>query len=142
MSQVILQKQFAAHTDQLKQLRDWARDAAKQAGLDNERVEQVVIGVNEACMNIIEHAYKKKEGDVIFEVRQEPEQLIFQLTDFAETVDCSCIKSRELDDIRPGGLGVHFIKQAMDQVIYLPGQDGVGNIIKMVIKTDKKREPL
>lgn len=86
-------------------------------------------------MNIIEHAYEKKPGDIIFEVRQEKSQLVFQLTDFAQTVDCSCIRPRELDDLRPGGLGVHFINQAMDKVEYLPGEDGVGNIIKMAITT-------
>ena len=137
MSQTLFKQQFSAHTDQLQQLRKWARESALQAGLEEEQIEQVVIGVNEACMNIIEHAYKKQPGDIIFEVIQEPNQLIFQLTDFAETIDCSCIKSRELDDIRPGGLGVHFIKQAMDKVEYLPGKDSVGNIIKMVVFTNQ-----
>lgn len=135
MSQIIIHKQFRAHTDQLKQLREWARESARNAGLNNDRIEQVIIGVNEACMNIIEHAYKKDPGDIIFEVRREPGQLVFQLTDFAETVDCSCIKSRELDDIRPGGLGVHLIQEVMDRVEYIPGKDGLGNTIQMVIIT-------
>ena len=135
MSQIIIHRQFRAHTDQLRQLREWTRESAGKGGLGNDRIEQVIIGVNEACMNIIEHAYKKDPGDIIFKVWQEPGQLVFQLTDFAETVDCSRIKSRELDDIRPGGLGVHFIQQVMDRVDYIPGKDGLGNTIQMVITT-------
>ena len=134
MSQVLLSKKFTANTQYLKHLREWVRQAAQLGGLSADRTEKVVIGVNEACMNIIEHAYNKKPGDVIFEVSQEPGQLVFQLTDFADTIDCETIKSRELDDIRPGGLGVHFINQVMDNVEYLPGKDGAGNIIKMKIK--------
>ena len=136
MSQIIFHKQFTAHTDQLKQVRNWTRESVQKAGLNKDRVEQVILGVNEACMNIIEHAYKRNPGDILFEVSQEPGQLVFQLTDFAPTVDCSCIKSRKLDDIRPGGLGVHFIHEAMDKVEYLPGKDGLGNIIRMVITTE------
>jgi len=136
MSQTILHKRFKAHTDQLKQLRDWVRESACKAGLADDRIEQVVIGVNEACMNIIEHAYNKDSGDIIFDVTQETGQLTFQLTDFAKAVDSSCIKPRKLDDIRPGGLGVHFIHEVMDKVEYQPSEDGKGNIIKMVITTD------
>ncbi len=133
MSQTLIKKRFKAHTYQLKQLRDWVRESAGKAGLTDERIEQVVIGVNEACMNIIEHAYNETSGDIIFEVIQAPGEIIFQLTDFAEAVDSSCIKSRELDDIRPGGLGVHFIHEVMDKVEYLSGKNGKGNTIKMII---------
>ena len=33
----------------------------------------------------------------------------------------SSIKPRDLSDVRPGGLGVHFIREIMDQVVYDPG---------------------
>ncbi|MGD8925472.1 MAG: ATP-binding protein [Thioalkalispiraceae bacterium] len=134
MTRTLLTKKFQAQTEQLHHLRRWVRVSAETAGLDENQVEKIVIGVNEACMNIIEHAYKKSPGEVIFEVRQEPGQVVFQLTDFAEPIDCDKIKPRALDDIRPGGLGVHFIQQVMDSVEYLPGGAGVGNVIKMVIK--------
>ena len=66
-------------------------------------------------MNVIQHAYKGDEsGEIILEILNNDSQLIFKLLDYAKPVDLECVKSRELDDIRPGGLGVHFIKEIMD----------------------------
>jgi len=137
MERLLLNRRFPAKTSQLKQLRDWVREIILQNGLSNERADKVIIGVNEACMNIIEHAYCSNNGEIILDILQENNSLIFILTDFAPTVDCSVIKSRELEDIRPGGLGVHFITEIMDEVEYLPGSSGLGNAIKMRININK-----
>lgn len=134
MERLLLNRRFPAKTAQLKQMRDWVRETVVQNGLTNEKVDKVIIGVNEACMNIIEHAYRSDQGEIILDIFEENNTLIFILTDFAPTIDCSAIKSRELEDIRPGGLGVHFIKEVMDEVEYLPGNGGLGNAIKMKIR--------
>ena len=134
MSELLFQKRFNAETEQLKHLRDWVRECAALRAFAPERIDQMVIGVNEACMNIIEHGYQGQGGEILFEVFSDQEYLIFQLTDFACTIDCKTIKSRKLDDIRPGGLGVHFIREVMDKVEYLPGESGCGNIIRMSAK--------
>lgn len=134
MQKQLLQQRFVAQSDHLRQVREWVRQAAIDSGMDDERAGRVVIGVNEACMNIITHAYADTQGEIILEITQDGEELIIMLTDFASTVDCSKIKSRELDDIRPGGLGVHFIQEVMDEVNYLPGENGKGNIIKMTVR--------
>jgi len=133
MPRLILHRQILAQSDQLRQVRDWVRQAAVGAGMDGERAGRVVIGVNEACMNIITHAYQNTPGEIIMEILQDNEQLHIRLTDFASTVDCSTIKSRDLDDIRPGGLGVHLIHEVMDDVSYLPGDNGNGNVILMKV---------
>ena len=130
----LLHKRFAAQSDQLRQVREWVRDTAIANGMHQERAERVVIGVNEACMNIIKHAYQDTPGDIELDITQDDAMLIFQLTDFAKTVDCNTIKSRDLDDIRPGGLGVHFIHELMDEVSYLPGANGIGNLIIMKVR--------
>lgn len=133
MQRHLLHQRFAAQSNQLRRMRGWVRDTALANGMSEERTERVVIGVNEACMNIITHAYHDTPGDIELDILQEDALLIFQLTDFARTVDCSTIKSRDLDDIRPGGLGVHFIHEVMDEVDYLPGANGTGNIIIMKV---------
>jgi sigma-B regulation protein RsbU (phosphoserine phosphatase) len=33
--------------------------------------------------------------------------------------------------VRPGGLGVHFIREIMDEVSYLPSPDQTGNLLSM-----------
>ncbi len=134
MERLLLNRRFPANTDQLQKMRNWLREAIADSGISNDKIDKIIIGVNEACMNIIEHAYCECSGEIILDIVQENNDLFFLLTDFAPSVDCSKIKSRNLNDIRPGGLGVHFIKEVMDEVEYLPGSDGMGNIIRMKIK--------
>lgn len=134
MQRHLLHQRFAAQSDQLKQVREWVRDTAIANGISEERAGRIVIGVNEACMNIIEHAYRHSPGDIVLDILQDGTHMVFELRDFAETVDCSKIKSRNLDDIRPGGLGVHFITEVMDEVSYQPGGDNTGNVITMKVR--------
>jgi sigma-B regulation protein RsbU (phosphoserine phosphatase) len=42
------------------------------------------------------------------------------------------IEPRDLDDVRPGGLGVHFMREIMDEISYLPQEGDYGNILRMV----------
>lgn len=133
MQQHLFHQRFAAHSEQLRQVREWVRDAAVTSGMSEAQADRVVIGVNEACMNIITHAYRDSSGDIELDIMQDQAQLIFQLTDFANTIDCSTIKARDLSDIRPGGLGVHFIQEVMDEVSYLPGRNESGNVVIMKV---------
>lgn len=133
MQHHLFHQRFSAQSDQLRQVRDWVRETALANGMSERRAGRVVIGVNEACMNIITHAYRDSQGDIELDIMRDQMCLIFQLTDFARTVDCNKIKSRDLNDIRPGGLGVHFMHEVMDEVSYLPGSDGRGNIVVMKV---------
>ena len=86
-------------------------------------------------MNIIQHGYKQNEtGEIILEIYKNSEEIVFRLTDFAPPVDKCTIKSRDLKDVRPGGLGVHFICESMDDIKYLHLPDGAGNILEMTKK--------
>jgi anti-sigma regulatory factor (Ser/Thr protein kinase) len=44
--------------------------------------------------------------------------------DFGRQVDPSTIRSRSLDEVRPGGLGVHIIRSVMDEVEYSRAEGG------------------
>ena len=134
MSEPLLTQRFPAKTEQLRQLREWVREISLAQGMSESRVEQVIIGVNEACMNIIEHAYQHHDGDIILEIKKDQNNLVYELTDYAQPMDCTKIKSRKLDEIRPGGLGVYFIQEVMDEVSYVPGDGIKGNKISMQVK--------
>jgi anti-sigma regulatory factor (Ser/Thr protein kinase) len=129
----IADSEFQAKADQLTLLRELVRDCLKKEGCEQDFVQRMVLAVNEAGMNIIQHAYNNQdEGIFRVTIYTDGKELTFCLTDFAPTVDKSIIKSRDLDDIRPGGLGVHFINELMDQVGYLetPEMEN-GNILQM-----------
>lgn len=132
---------FSSRTDQLKHVRDEVRCIAAGQGCPQEDIESMVLAVNEACMNIIQHAYGfDDEGDIILEILKNNDQLIFRLTDFAKPVDERSIKSRPLDDIRPGGLGVHLINEVMDEVAFIDCPGKSGNVLEMKKNIKKNAE--
>lgn len=124
---------FVADPAQLKRVRAAVRAAAQASGFAEEVTEHLILAVNEACMNVIQHAYKgDAAGEIVLEILNNPQRLVFRLKDYAPPVNPAMIKSRDLDDIRPGGLGVHFITTLMDEHRYLPHSGGIGNVLEMV----------
>ena len=123
---------FQAKAERLCLIRALVKEIAENFGCKKELSEKLVIAVNEACMNIIQHAYKGDEsGEIIFEMLNNERELCFRFTDYADPIDLSSVKPRDLDDIRPGGLGTHFIAEIMDEynIGHLDG--GRGNYLEM-----------
>lgn len=72
-------------------------------------------------------------------VAKDPDAVRIVIEDLAEQVDPACIKSRDLDDIRPGGLGVHIIQEVMDEALYERRDGGVGMRLTMVKKRSSNK---
>ncbi|HEY9163779.1 MAG TPA: ATP-binding protein, partial [Magnetovibrio sp.] len=106
--------------------------AAGACGFASEQVQDIVLAVDEACQNVVRHAYGGRgEGDIVVDLRREHGEFQIVIRDFAAPVDETKIKPRALDDVRPGGLGVHFIREVMDEMDYLPPPDGQGNLLRL-----------
>ena len=89
------------------------------AGFSKKEARRIVLAIDEACSNIIKYAY---EGDytrtIALNVRLDPEKLTIELKDSGKKPDVAKIAPRRLDDVRPGGLGTHFIFEVFDRVTY------------------------
>jgi len=106
--------------------------SANLSGFSKEQTQDIVLAVDEACQNVVRHAYKGElDGDMIVEIRREHGNYIILIRDFAPPVDESKIKPRDLNDVRPGGLGIHFIREVMDSMNYLSPPDGQGNLLRL-----------
>ncbi len=128
----LIDLRIAAEPCCLKLVRSVIRDVADLAGLPEQERDNVVLAVHEACMNVIQHAYHNAPKEEIrLSVLRSQSALIFLLQDDAPCVDTESIRPRDLDQIRPGGLGVHFIRQIMDEVEFLECVV-TGNTLKMV----------
>ena len=91
------------------------------------------MAIDEACQNVIRHAYgETRTGDILLEVDREDDSLVFCLKDFAPPVDPSRIQPRDLEDVRPGGLGTHLIREVMDSAGFVDDPPGCGNLFRMV----------
>ena len=124
---------FPARTENLKNVRANLRAALSSAEFSDDVINCVVLALGEACMNIIQHAYCDDDcGDIILEVHKNESDLTFRLTDFAKKKSrAEEMKSRDLDEIRPGGLGCHIINEIMDEVQLLDCASPRGNILEM-----------
>jgi sigma-B regulation protein RsbU (phosphoserine phosphatase) len=131
--EVLLRFRIPARSDRLGEMRSAVRDCVEACGCSEVPTADIVLAVDEACQNIIRHAYKgDPDGAIELEIRREGEELIFSLLDDAPEIDPATVKHRELDDLRPGGLGTYFIRKVMDRADFLPSPRGAGNLLRMV----------
>ncbi|WP_147452690.1 ATP-binding protein, partial [Corallococcus praedator] len=81
----------------------------------------MVLALDEACTNIIRHAYggctKRPIRLLMSHTRR---GICCTLRDYGRACDPDKIRSRELTDFRPGGLGVRILHSAFDQVLFEP----------------------
>jgi len=129
--EMLLDLTFTSKPDRLKLVREVVRAAAEMGGCSEGCAEDMVIAVNEACMNVIQHGYRGRDGEINLRVWKDSGVMVFRLRDHADPVDMSVIKPRALDELRPGGLGTHFIRTLMDETVFLPPPDGAGNLLQM-----------
>jgi Anti-sigma regulatory factor (Ser/Thr protein kinase) len=133
ITESLFRQHFKASPDQLCEVRAQVRRAAELKGCDAVLTDNLVLAVNEACMNVIQHAYRDDpEGEILLEILNNGNGLLFRLEDHAEPVDLASVKPRELDQLRPGGLGVHFIREIMDEWKMGHLEGGAGNYLEMI----------
>lgn len=113
-------------------VRERVQETAEKLGCRKKLVSDLVIAINEACMNIMQHAYMgDRSGEIVLEIESCGAELEVLLTDFARPIDPETIKPRDLDELRPGGLGSYFIREIMDDCVYGQLEGKTGNYLRM-----------
>jgi anti-sigma regulatory factor (Ser/Thr protein kinase) len=108
-----------SHPRHLAEVRARVRRAAAEANFDEQTTFNLMLAVDEACANIIRHAYGGDANqDIVIHAAVTHDAVEFRLRDYGKQVDPACIKSRDLDEVRPGGLGCFLIRHAFDEVDY------------------------
>ena len=80
----------------------------------------MVLGVDEACTNIIRHAYELRADQPIALSMEGLRTCVrMRLRDYGAQVPVQRMRGRDHDQVEPGGLGLHLIKAAFDQVDYI-----------------------
>jgi anti-sigma regulatory factor (Ser/Thr protein kinase) len=80
----------------------------------------MVLGVDEACTNIIRHAYHLRDDQPIaLSLEANRECVCLRLRDYGHQCSPDNMQGRAHDLIRPGGLGLHLIRNAFDNVDYV-----------------------
>ncbi len=132
VEECLWRQRFAAHPEQLKHVREALMRCLKATDFPASQVDRIVLAVNEACMNVIQHAYANEPGEMLLQVgRCTATHWVFRLTDFAAPVCLQDLRPRRLRELRPGGLGVHFMRAVMDRIRLEHPADEQGNILIM-----------
>ena len=127
----------------LEAVRTMIQETAALAGLDKEATAQVELAVTEGCANVIRHCYCNSADqriDLVFTFS--PDVYEVRIDDYGTFVDPAKIKSRPLDQVRPGGLGVHLMKKVMDEVSYSKNRwGGTSLVMRKRLARPAKEEP-
>ena len=95
---------------------------AADLGFSESDVSKIMLAVDEALANVIRHGYGgpcDKPIDICIESVDHPQPALrIAVRDFGRQIDPDAIAGRDLDDVRPGGLGVHIMRTVMDHVQY------------------------
>lgn len=139
-SEKLLQLRVSAKANRLRLIRNAVRETSAFCGFSESDTRDVVLAVDEACQNVIRHAYGSEgQGDIAIEIRQRTDAMIVIIRDYADAIDPAKVKPRDLDDIRPGGLGTHLIREVMDEVDFLPPPIDGGNLLRLVKRLGGQR---
>ena len=131
----------------LESVRAVVRTYAANQGLPTERIDEVVLALDEACSNSMRHAYKDQTGGRLYlSLRSGNGDLEFVLRDDGTPAPEERTQRKELnvptlDMLRPGGLGVQLIYRVFDEVSFERGEKK-GNCVTMRLKAVAGDEPL
>jgi len=130
--------EFVSDPIYLSGARELVAAVAKRLGFDDLQCSKISLAVDEALCNVIRHGYDRATDRPIWldiwpivdrsdtSIASPPGEmpagsivgLRLRIEDEARQVDPDSMRGRDLGDIKPGGLGVHIIREVMDDVRY------------------------
>ncbi len=128
---------FPGRYELIGQICDFVLAGASEAGFDSDDTFQVNLACDEACTNIIEHAYNGEDNGEIFvswEIRDD--NFIITLHDNGEPFDPATVPKpmipadpAQISQLQVGGLGLHLMRKVMDDIHFR--FDDNGNVVIM-----------
>lgn len=127
---------FTCSLNNLEKICDYITRFANEAGLNENEVYAVQLAVDEAVTNIIEHGYGMEcpsRIDLTCEILEDGLKVV--IYDDAAPFDPTTVPEPEvkvsLEEIKPRGLGIFFMRKMMDEVKYEASTE-MGNTLTMI----------
>ena len=141
-----VERSFQLHvpssTENLSMIRDFVGGIGQRAGLSEADCVKLELAVDEACANVIEHAYgSDATHEVTVKATLDAETVQIDIVDNGCGFDPRQVEQVNLEQLisqrKSGGLGMRLIQTLMDEVQYqiVPGQK---NELRMVKRLKKK----
>jgi len=108
---------FTSDPKELADVRQQVREFLSKATVDEVDAELMILAIDEACTNIIRHAYHCEAGcPVYLDLDASSKKVSMRLRDYGEQCPPEKLVGRNLEDFKPGGIGLHIIRKAFDVV--------------------------
>ena len=119
----------ASHPENLKQIREAITDVTSKAGFSKEIAGSIILAVDEACSNVIKHSCQHDHTkEIILEIEPDKKCLTISIIDDGIKFDVDSVEARDINEVRPGGLGLYIMEQVMDKVEYSQTPDGLNKL--------------
>lgn len=127
---------YPGRFDSLEKISRYIEKVSRSAGFDDMGIYAIQTAVDEACSNIIDHAYGGETSEMIeLASTVTKDTLIITLRDHGNPFNPDLVpipnKHVRLKDVKEGGLGLYFMHQLMDEVRF-EFSPGSGNILTMI----------
>jgi anti-sigma regulatory factor (Ser/Thr protein kinase) len=127
-------------------VREMIAQISRRLGFTEAQCSQIALGVDEALANVMKHGYQRRiDGRIWLRMRPltdaKGQALELVIEDEGRQVEPEQIKGRDLEDIRPGGLGVHIIREVMDEVRYEKRAGTAGMKLTMLKRQTGEKSP-
>jgi serine/threonine-protein kinase RsbW len=116
--------------EEIQKICQFVADGAAESGLDETAIFHVELACDEACTNIIEHAYGGEDkGEISISWQLKDAKFTITFHDNGRSFNPDAVpkptlpptppdptSSPDIDNVKAGGLGIHFMHQLMDDV--------------------------
>jgi anti-sigma regulatory factor (Ser/Thr protein kinase) len=129
----------------LQAIRGLVRSYLNNFEFDPERVDNIVLALDEACANVIRHSYEgKPDQPMRLALLSNKSAVTFRLEDDGITAPADKVKpcapeNPDRKNLRPGGLGVQLMYSVFDHVEFCPGKNA-GNCVTMRVNRKNSRK--
>ena len=135
-------------TDNLELIRGFVAKVAEKVGFCTDDISKIELACDEACTNVMKHAYDKNTKNTSLDVliKIDYQKFTLVVTDHGKGFNPKTISMPNLQEylaeLKVGGLGIYLMKTLMDEVDY-DIKPGVKNRVRMVkYLIDKKKSEL
>jgi anti-sigma regulatory factor (Ser/Thr protein kinase) len=139
--EILFGVQVPARLESLGALVSSVSDCARVLGFDQQKISAIELAVEEALVNIFNHAYPKRPGDVQVRCKRDQGLLVIEIIDSGIPFDATAFSDPDLTaDIsarREGGLGIFLMKRMVDEVRYR--RAARCNILELVVRKEPRR---
>ena len=121
-------------TDNLAEIRSFIKSSAESTGFSKQTIDKIILAVDEACTNIIKHAYNfSPDREIFIKVNKEKTKFIISIIDEGRKFNPTLVPEPNLTEYhkqrKVGGLGMYLMKKLMDEVHYDTLKDNRNQVV-------------